>query len=86
LEETEIEIWARQGVDKAKFNGAELDVKQTKYGTLIASLAPAQASIESVQASLPPLTEWKVANGLPETAADYDDSKWTGKFEPSPLP
>lgn len=33
-----------------------------------------------------PAFEWKVAEGLPEAATDYDDSSWTGKVPSSKTP
>ncbi|KAL0937067.1 glycosyl hydrolase family 35 [Colletotrichum truncatum] len=75
--ETEVEIWAPKSVNKATFNGAALDVIQSPYGTLVGKLGASDVTVQSVEAQLPPLTEWKVADGLPETDPTYDDSRWT---------
>ncbi|OJJ02116.1 hypothetical protein ASPVEDRAFT_52869 [Aspergillus versicolor CBS 583.65] len=76
-EETDIEIWAPKKVTDATFNGANLNVSKSKYGSLIGTLPAAEVTIESLAASLPSLGDWKVADNLPETAAEYDDSNWT---------
>jgi hypothetical protein len=46
---------------------------------LIGTLPAPEVTLESLTANLPPLTEWKVADNLPEAATDYDDSNWTGE-------
>ncbi|KAL4876531.1 glycoside hydrolase superfamily [Aspergillus karnatakaensis] len=76
-EETTIEIWAPKKVKNVTFNGSKLKIRKSKYGSLIGTLAAGEVTIESLTADLPPLTEWKVANNLPEKEVDYDDSKWT---------
>ncbi|KAF2009100.1 glycoside hydrolase family 35 protein [Aaosphaeria arxii CBS 175.79] len=73
----DVEIWAPSTVKKVHFNDKEIKVEETNYNSLAGVLEEAEATIESVQASLPGLTEWKVADGLPEAALDYDDSRWT---------
>ncbi|KAL4982567.1 glycoside hydrolase superfamily [Aspergillus falconensis] len=76
-EETDIDVWAPKRVKKVTFNGSKLKVKKSKHGTLIGTLPAPPVTIESLTAELPPLTEWKVADNLPETATEYDDSNWT---------
>ncbi|KAJ4176797.1 hypothetical protein NW755_014223 [Fusarium falciforme] len=76
-EETEVEIWAPKKVTKATFNGARLKVSKSKYGSLLSNLAAPEVTTETLAAQLPALTKWKVEDGLPEVAADYDDSRWT---------
>ncbi|UPL02867.1 hypothetical protein LCI18_013801 [Fusarium solani-melongenae] len=78
-EETEVEIWAPKKVTKAAFNGARLKVSKSKYGSLLGNLAAPEVTTETLAAQLPALTKWKVADGLPEIAAHYDDSRWTSK-------
>ncbi|KAH7155975.1 putative beta-galactosidase [Dactylonectria macrodidyma] len=76
-EATDVEIWAPKKVKRVTFNGAKLKVSKSKYGSLISSLSAPKVTVDSLTAQLPPLTKWKVADGLPEVAADYDDSRWT---------
>ncbi|KAH7012793.1 putative beta-galactosidase [Macrophomina phaseolina] len=76
-EETSVEIWAPKKVKQATFNGAKLKVSNSKYGSLIGSLPAPEVTVDSLAAQLPPLKMWKVADGLPEVAANYDDSRWT---------
>lgn len=77
-EETGIEIWAPKKVKDVTFNGSKLNVSKSKYGSLISTLPAAEVTIESLASDLPSLSDWKVADNLPETAAEYDDSNWTG--------
>ncbi|KAF6839324.1 glycosyl hydrolase family 35 [Colletotrichum musicola] len=74
---TEVEVWAPENVAKVTFNGAPLDVTKSSYGTLIGTLGATEVTEETVLAQLPALTEWKVAEGLPEVDPAYDDSRWT---------
>ena len=78
-EETDVEIWAPKSVKQATFNGEPLEVSKSEYGSLVGRLPAAEVTVESLSAQLPALTEWRVADGLPEVAADYDDSRWTGR-------
>ncbi|KAK3650132.1 hypothetical protein LTR56_006407 [Elasticomyces elasticus] len=66
--------WGGRGSHKVVFNGQPISVRSTSYGSLVGSLAPSNATVESVQASIPSLTNWKVADGLPERMPEYDDS------------
>lgn len=70
---TSLEIFAGW-VREVTFNGLCVNIKRTKYGSVTGTLAPADMTIASVNATLPILTEWKVADSLPERFADYDDS------------
>jgi hypothetical protein len=63
-------------VRSIKFNGANLPVTKTPYGSLVGELQGSKYSIASIAASLPALEEWKVNDGLPERNANYDDSRW----------
>ncbi|KAB8269056.1 glycoside hydrolase superfamily [Aspergillus minisclerotigenes] len=76
-EETDIEIWAPKNVNNVSFNGSKLKITKSKYGTLVGSLPAPEVTADSLLAELPPLTNWKVAENLPERLVDYDDSKWT---------
>lgn len=78
-DQTPVEIWAPESVNKATFNGKDLETVKTKYGTLIGELQAASSNVKDVEAMLPPLTDWKVAEGLPESEPTYDDSRWTGE-------
>lgn len=78
-EETNVEIWAPKKVKQATFNGAKLEVSSSGYGSLIGTLPAPEVTVDSLATQLPPLTKWKVADGLPEVAANYDDSRWTSK-------
>lgn len=77
---TTVEVWAPKKVKHVTFNAVKLKVTKSKYGSLIGHLPTSKATVESVAAQLPPLTDWKVADGLPEIATDYDDSRWTGQL------
>ncbi|PVH74069.1 glycoside hydrolase family 35 protein [Cadophora sp. DSE1049] len=72
-----IEIYAPSVISKVSFNGKSIKVSKTKYGSLVGKLGAATHTIESIKAGLPALTDWKVADGLPERLAEYDDSRWT---------
>ncbi|KAI7240550.1 glycoside hydrolase family 35 protein [Hortaea werneckii] len=56
------------------FNGEPVAMRQTKYGSLLGSLSAPNVSVESVQAGIPELTDWKVHDALPERYASYNDS------------
>ncbi|KAF4637265.1 hypothetical protein G7Y89_g814 [Cudoniella acicularis] len=73
----EIEIFAPSSVQHVTFNGVDLSVRKTDYGSLIGQLGALSHSIDSIQSQLPSLNNWKINDGLPERDASYDDSKWT---------
>lgn len=78
---TTLEVFAPSCVSRVNFNGANIHVKETSYGSLVGTLVgAADGGVAAVVNSLPPLTLWKVTDGLPERLSDYDDSKWIGKF------
>lgn len=77
-QQTPLEIWAPPNVKKVKFNKETLDLQRTSYGSLVSELEAPEVTVESLQASIPELNSWRYANGLPEAATDYDDSRWTG--------
>ncbi|KAK0112257.1 hypothetical protein ONS96_001506 [Cadophora gregata f. sp. sojae] len=72
-----IEIYAPSTISKVTFNGKNIKVSRTNYGTLVGKLGAATHTVESIKAGLPALKNWKVADGFPERVAEYDDSKWT---------
>jgi hypothetical protein len=76
LNSTTLEVFAPSSVRDVNFNGANLRVTKTPYGSLVAQLQGSRSSVTSIEASLPALTKWKVNDGLPERNASYDDSKW----------
>ena len=71
--ETDLEVYAPKRYSKVTFNGKEIKVKKTKYGSLRGTLPAAKATVESITSILPTL-EWKVSDALPERSLDYDDS------------
>lgn len=69
------EGWKTWSTRMIIFNDKPVAVHQTSYGSLIGVLdAPPKSSIDSIQALIPQLTDWKVADGLPERMPDYNDS------------
>ncbi|KAH9209065.1 putative beta-galactosidase [Leptodontidium sp. 2 PMI_412] len=72
-----LEIFAPSTISHVTFNGKNIKVSRTNYGSLLGALAPSIHSVESIKEGLPALTSWKVADGFPEKQAEYDDSKWT---------
>ena len=86
---TSLEVFAPSSVSQIKFNGQQLSVKKTSYGSLTGELGAGEHSAASVQSLLPALTNWKVNDGLPERQANYDDSRWTNANHtstPNPTP
>jgi hypothetical protein len=71
--ETDLEIFAPSCYKKLTFNGKEVKVKKTKYGSLTGTLSAPASTAEDITALLPTL-EWKVSDALPERSLDYDDS------------
>lgn len=71
--ETELEVYAPKRYSKVTFNGKEIKVKKTKYGSLRGTLAAARVTVESISSILPTL-EWKVSDALPERSLGYVDS------------
>jgi hypothetical protein len=72
---TPLEVFAA-GVKKVTFNGESVSVKASSYGSLKGELCQDNITVQSINATLPPLDQWKVADGLPERKAGYDDSRW----------
>lgn len=66
--------WKAGSAPMMYFNGKPIATHQTKYGSLVGHLTAPKATVESVQAAIPSLTDWKVHEALPERSASYDDS------------
>lgn len=78
---TTLEVFAPSCVSRVNFNGANLHVKETSYGSLVGTLVgAADGGVAAVINTLPSLATWKVTDGLPERLSSYDDSKWIGKL------
>jgi hypothetical protein len=71
--ETNLEVFAPSCYKKLTFNGKEIKVKKTKYGSLTGTLSAPATTMEDITALLPTL-EWKVSDALPERSLGYDDS------------
>jgi beta-galactosidase len=71
--ETELEVFNPARCSKLTFNGKEIKVKKTKYGSLVGTLPAANLTIKDMTALLPSM-EWKVFDALPERTLSYDDS------------
>lgn len=88
---TSIEIVAPSAVHQVTWNGVNVLVKATKYGTLTGKIAGPSQDIK-----LPDLTKtsWKYSPASPETYNDFDDSQWVNAdhqttnnpFPPKTLP
>jgi Beta-galactosidase, domain 3 len=76
---TNLEVFAPSSVSHVRFNGEEVRVSKTLYGSLMGKLGDASHLVSSIQAQLPPFKKWKVNDGLPERNLSYDDSRWVGK-------
>jgi hypothetical protein len=73
---TSIEVFAPSLVRSITFNGTPLRVTKTAYGSFVGQLQASKWTAATIEASLPALSNWKVADGLPERNATYDDSRW----------
>lgn len=71
---TTIEIYTgRPSVNMISWNGAKLLTEVTEYGSLKARIP----GTTNRTVSLPILSDWHVADSLPEKDRGYDDSAWT---------
>ncbi|HET8656430.1 MAG TPA: beta-galactosidase [Longimicrobiaceae bacterium] len=69
-----LEVWAPSGVRRVSWNGADVPVRRTDSGSLVAtSPLPGPDAV-----TLPDLSRavWRVAEGSPEAAPSFDDSRW----------
>jgi hypothetical protein len=69
LKTTHIEVFASQKFQSLSWNGRKLQTSRTRYGSLKASIAAFNGTI-----NLPRLENWKVHDGLPEKLPSYNDS------------
>ncbi|KAK4569364.1 hypothetical protein LTR86_003127 [Recurvomyces mirabilis] len=56
------------------WNGKYVPMRPTRYGSLIGSLTPPNTTVAFLQSSIPALTSWLSADGLPERLQSYNDS------------
>jgi hypothetical protein len=71
---TTIEVYTGDpSIQTIDWNGIRLDAVKTPYGSVTARIPGS----ENRTISLPPLTNWRSADSLPEKLPSYDDSKWT---------
>ncbi|KAG2179941.1 hypothetical protein INT43_003728 [Umbelopsis isabellina] len=88
---TSIEIVASKEIRSVTWNGINISVKRTSYGTLTGKISG------PVKINLPDLTKstWKYSPASPETNTTFDDSKWVNadhmttnnpKLTPTTLP
>lgn len=73
---TALEVFAPSAISSVKFNGEDVKVEKTTWGSLVGALYASKDDTVSILASLPKLDSWKAADGLPERLQEYDDSKW----------
>lgn len=73
---TTLEVFAPSAISNVKFNGKDIRVDKTTWGSLVGTLDAPDDDTASILASLPKLESWKVADGLPERLLEYDDSGW----------
>ncbi|TLD37030.1 glycoside hydrolase family protein [Venturia nashicola] len=73
---TALEVFAPSAISSVKFNGANVRVEKTTWGSLVGTLDASKDDTVSILSSLPKLDSWKAADGLPERLLEYDDSKW----------
>lgn len=67
---TDIELFASSATRGFSWNGSTVETHATASGSLLGHVdGPAPVT-------LPTLTTWRVTNGVPEIAADFDDSAW----------
>ncbi|KAF5328925.1 hypothetical protein D9758_016826 [Tetrapyrgos nigripes] len=64
-------VYADENVDSVAWNGKPVTTKATVPGILTFKTPSPPGSL-----SVPELTGWKYADGLPEVKKGYDDSKW----------
>ncbi|MEV5983831.1 beta-galactosidase [Streptomyces sp. NPDC052051] len=87
VDAADLEVWAPRGVDEVVWNGSPLRTRATSSGSLRAvRRLPGVGPVR-----LPELTGWRRMAENPESAADFDDSRWqvadrTASFSTTPLP
>ncbi|WRZ93115.1 beta-galactosidase [Streptomyces sp. NBC_01007] len=83
----DLEVWGPRGMSELIWNHGTLKSRATTSGSLLAERP--LAGVDRVR--LPVLTEWRRAEGNPESAAGYDDSAWrvadrTSSYSITPVP
>ncbi|NEB02459.1 beta-galactosidase [Streptomyces sp. SID13726] len=93
VEATGLEVWGPRGIGQITWNGTPLRTEITAPGSLRAALpAPGQLPLPAVrEVRLPALGGWRRRTENPESAPDFDDSRWTeadrtGSFSITPVP
>lgn len=69
---TAIEVYAGQSASKIVWNGIQLSTSKTPYGSLVAKIPGA----EERKISLPVLSDFRVADSIPEAAPSFNDEDW----------
>ncbi|KAF1945159.1 putative beta-galactosidase B [Clathrospora elynae] len=69
MNSTTVEVFACKSAQTLSWNGKELQTSRTPYGSLKATVAAFNSTIQ-----LPSLENWKVNDGLPEKLPEYNDS------------
>ncbi|KAJ3574796.1 hypothetical protein NP233_g1522 [Leucocoprinus birnbaumii] len=71
---TTLQVFGPSSINHVQWNGQDLKLSKTSWGSLFASLPGPDAT----SVSLPSLKDlvWKYADSLPEIKDGYDDSKW----------
>ncbi|OKL62305.1 putative beta-galactosidase C [Talaromyces atroroseus] len=70
---TSIEIYhGNPSITTVTWNNETIVTKRTAYGSLIGTIP----GPEGIIISLPKLNSWKSHDTIPESASDYDDSRW----------
>lgn len=68
---THLEVFSTPDVKHFRWNGAEIAMQRSRFGTHEATL-PGPAPVV-----LPMLTSWRMQNEAPEREPSFDDSKWS---------
>jgi hypothetical protein len=87
VDAADLEVWGPRGMSELAWNHDTLKSRATASGSLRAERP--LAGVDQVR--LPALTDWRRAEGNPESAADYDDSAWpvadrTSSYSVTPVP
>lgn len=69
---TVLEAYVGQKIETIVWNGLRMPAKTTPYGAVTAEIPGA----EEREILLPPLKDWKSADGAPEISPRFDDAKW----------
>ncbi|MFJ6831614.1 beta-galactosidase [Streptomyces sp. NPDC091209] len=87
VEAADLEVWGPRGTSELVWNHGTLTSRTTTSGSLLSERP--LAGVDRVR--LPALTDWRRAEGNPESAADYDDTAWrvtdrTSSYSVTPVP